>query len=205
MFDQSAFAIGWLEQSELSSKCKGPMGKKKKENVLILRVINWSEYVGNYTQVKKKKKKRVKVFKEELSLKLLIKICLSYYFSRKTKSWLNATYRSFAGEKWLQDSKSQNSLISQIIVYLWNVLCRKRPWRIASISPMSYVGWVGPLQNRQPVCWGKLSTPLRKPDQRIISTAVLSFGRGNASFVGDIHSFDKTAEIWISSSPSKCE
>lgn len=57
--------------------------RKTRESVLMHRVINWSEYVDNYIQVAKGLGKKITLF-----LKGLIKSCLSYYFSKKTKSWL---------------------------------------------------------------------------------------------------------------------
>jgi len=60
--------------------------RKTRENMLMHRVINWSEYADNYIQVGKSKRFGEK--KPRLFLKGLVMSCVSCYFFKKTKSWL---------------------------------------------------------------------------------------------------------------------
>lgn len=76
--------LGYLSSLSRHLNVKVPRERKTRLNVLMHRVINWSEYVDNYIQVGKSKRFREK----NLLLTALIKSCSSCYFSKKTKSRL---------------------------------------------------------------------------------------------------------------------
>lgn len=88
--------LGYLSSLSRHLNVKVLRERKTRVNVLMHGVINWSEYVDNYTQVGKSKRFGEKA----LLLTALIKSCSSCYFSKETKSRLPiiATCRCLQGK-----------------------------------------------------------------------------------------------------------